>query len=104
MPRKMRPGTTIEARENQLISLAVDEAEKRIRDGRASDSLIVHYLKLGTRKAQLEREKLENENELLRAKTEAIESSKESEKLYREAIDAFKRYTVPEDDEEYYDD
>ena len=35
-PVKMRPALTPEARENQLISLAVDLAEKQLQEGTAS--------------------------------------------------------------------
>ena len=68
-PKKMRPALTPEARENQLISLAVDLAEEQLRDKTASSQVITHFLKLGTTKAELEKEKLAKENELLRAKT-----------------------------------
>ena len=81
-PRKMRPALTPEARENQMISLAVDLAEQQLRNGTASSQVITHFLKLGTEKAKLEREKLRQENELLRAKTEMIESTKRSEELF----------------------
>lgn len=94
MAMKRRPGTTVEDRENQMISLAMDCAEERIRSGKASDSLLVHYLKLGTTRSRLEREKLENENELLRAKTDSIEASRESSQKYEEAIRAFRSYSI----------
>lgn len=103
MARKKRPGITIEDQENQMINLAMSAAEERLRSGTATDSLVIHYLRLGTTKAALEREKLRNENRLLTAKTEAIENGKETERLYREAIESFKHYRIPEDDEEYYE-
>ena len=90
--RKMRPALSPEARENQLISLAVDLAEQQLRDGTASAQVITHYLKLGATTARLEKEKLEHENELLKAKTKAIESAENVEKLYVDAINAMKRY------------
>lgn len=90
--RKIRPALSPEARENQMISLAEDLAEKMLLEGTASSQLITHYLKLGTTKAMLEKEKLEKENELLRAKTEALESSKRIEELYTNALNAMKRY------------
>ena len=34
--RRMRPALTPEARENQMISLAMDVAEERLRNGTAS--------------------------------------------------------------------
>ena len=71
-----RPAMSPEARENQLRSLAVDCAERQMREGTASAAVIVHYLKLGTEKERLEREKLKAENQLLQAKTKAIEDAK----------------------------
>jgi hypothetical protein len=91
--KKMRPALTPEARENQMISLAVDLAEQQLRDGTASSQVITHFLKLGSTNARLEKEKLEEENKLLRAKTEALESAKKVEALYAEAINAMKRYS-----------
>lgn len=90
--RSIRPALTPEARENQMIALAVDLAEKQLLEGTASAQVITHYLKLGTTRERLEKEKLEKENELLRAKTEAIESAKRVEELYAEAIEAMKAY------------
>lgn len=83
---------SLEEQENHLISLAVDLAEQQLRDGTASSQVITHYLKLGTMKERLEREKLEEENKLLRAKTEALQSSKEIEELYTEALRAMTSY------------
>lgn len=90
---KYKPATTPEARENQLISLATNLAEQQLREGTASSQVITHYLKLGSTKNQLELEKLKRENELLRAKTESIESAKRVEELYSKAIDAIKLYS-----------
>lgn len=95
--RKMRPALNPEARENQLVSLAVDLAEQQLRDGTASSQVITHYLKIGSMKERLEREKLEEENKLLRAKTEALQSQKRSEELFAEAIKAFQTYSGNED-------
>jgi hypothetical protein len=89
----MRPALSVEARENQLILLAVDEAERQLREGTASSQVITHFLKLGTTRAQLEKEKLQKENELLGAKTESIQSGQRMEELYKEAIDAMKTYS-----------
>lgn len=88
-----RPALTPEARENQLIALAVDLAEKQLREGTASSQVITHYLKMGSPNARLEREKLALENELTKAKTKAVNQSEHIEKLYSEAINAMKRYS-----------
>lgn len=90
--KKLRPALTPEARENQMIALAVDCAEEQLRNGTASAQVIVHYLKLGATTARLEKEKLEHENELLKAKTKALESAENVEKLYADAINAMKNY------------
>lgn len=98
---EMRPALTPEARENQMIALAVNLVEQRLRDGTASSQETTHYLKLGTHKARLENEKLEREVELLRAKTEALESQKRVEELYADAIKAMQKYSGhgdPDDD------
>jgi hypothetical protein len=79
--RKRRPALTLEARENQIISLAMDRAEEQIRNGTASSQVITHFLKLGSYKEKLERQKLEEENKLLRAKTESIKISKENRRV-----------------------
>lgn len=100
---KQLPALDPESRENQLISLAVNLAEEKLRDGTASNQLIVHYLKLGSTKERLEKEKLEKENELLKAKTEALESAKKSEELYAEAIKAITRYNGEYEEEEDHD-
>ncbi len=91
--RKIRPAISPDARENQLISLAVDLAEKQLLEGTASAQVITHYLKLGTAKERLERDKLEKENELLRAKTEAIKSAQRVEELYTNALNAMRAYS-----------
>ena len=101
---KMRPALTPEARENQMIALAVDLAEQQLREGTASSQVITHYLKLGSTKERLEREKLEEENKLLRAKTEAMKSAKKVEELYDEAIRAMRTYSGhgdPDEDDGY---
>lgn len=96
---KSPPALDPESRENQMIALAENLAEEKLRDGTASNQLICHYLKLGSSKERLEREKLEKENELLKAKTAALESSARSEELYSAALEAFKRYSGQTEEE-----
>jgi hypothetical protein len=95
---KLRPALSPEAREMQLVSLAVDLAEKQLMEGTASSQVITHYLKLGSSRERLEKEKLEKENELLRAKADAIQSSQRVEELYLEALNAMKKYGGNGDD------
>lgn len=104
--KKMRPATTPEARENQLIALAVDLAEKQLLEGTASSQVITHYLKLGTQKEKLEREILMEKRELMKAQTENLQASKKMEELYANAIKAMQHYGghVTEEEEDDYDD
>lgn len=101
--RNQPPAMTPEARENQLISLAVDLAEKQLKEGRASSQVICHYLKLASSKEKLEKELLEKQVELAKAKTEMIQSAKRTEELYLNALNAMKSYSGggDEHDERY---
>lgn len=97
------PATTPEARENQLINYAIDLAEKQMLEGTASSQVITHYLKLASTRETLEKEKLRREVDALRAKTEALEASKGSDEMYKQALQAMRSYQgveVPEG--EYY--
>lgn len=87
-----RPATSPEQREDELINLAVDLAEKQLRDGTASTQVIVHYLKLGSTRGMLEQEMLEHQTKLVQAKTESLQSSKRIEELYKNALNAMKVY------------
>ena len=89
---RRKPATTPEGRENELVSQAVDLAEKQIRSGTASSQVITHFLKLGSTRERLEQQRLEHENELTRVKIEALESQKRVEELYMEALTAMRSY------------
>lgn len=91
--KDIRPALTPESRENQLISLAVDLAEKQLQEGTASSQVITHYLKLGSTKERIEKEILEKRKELISAKTEALKSAKRIEELYTDAIKAMRSYS-----------
>lgn len=95
--RKIRPALTPEARENQMISLAVDLAEKQLLEGTASSQVITHFLKLGSTKAQVEKELLERQRDLAAAKTDSLKSQQKIEELYTEAMAAMRRYNGQED-------
>lgn len=100
--QKMRPALSPEARENQLISLAIDLAEKQLMEGTASSQVITHYLKLASSKERLEKEILEKQKDLIVAKTDSIRDGKRYDAMYQEAIKAMKRYSgrSEEDDDE----
>lgn len=101
--KKEIPILSVEARENHMISIADAEAEKRILSGKASDSLLLHYLKLGTTKIELEKEKLEADRDLAKAKVESIEQGKRTEEAYIAAIKAMSVYTGNGEEEDYGD-
>jgi hypothetical protein len=87
-----RPATTLESRENQVIAAAYDLAEQQIREGKASSQVITHFLKLGSTREQLEKERLTHENALLVAKADSLASQAKMEVLYSEALDAMRSY------------
>lgn len=99
--KKLRPALSPEARENQMIALAVDLAEQQLIDGTASAQVITHFLKLGTTKAELEKEKIRKETELLGAKIQMADSIEEQKKLAEDAIKAMRNYNGTGDDDEY---
>ena len=87
-----------------MISLAVDLAEKQLREGTASSQVITHYLKLGSTKERIEKEILEKQKELITAKTENLKAAARVEELYKEAISAMRKYSGNgEGDDEYED-
>ena len=89
------PARTIEGRENELIALAVEAAEEKIRNGTASSQMIVHYLKLGSTREKLEQAALQ-------AKIDEVARGQRMEELYSKAIESMKRYGrgMAMDDEE----
>lgn len=93
------PARTPEAREKQMINLAIDLAEKQLREGKASSQVITHYLKLGTTKEKIERDILEKQRDLLEAKTEALKSAARIEELYEDAIKAMREYNGSSEEE-----
>lgn len=104
MVRNRRKATTVEERENELVSLAVDLAEKQLAQGTASAQVITHYLKLATTRERLEKENITLKNELLKSQKSAMDSQKNVEVLYEKAIEAMKKYSGSGREEGTYDD
>ena len=96
-----RPARSPEAQENYMINLAMKLVEKRLLEGTASSAETTHFLKLATSKNELEKAKLEEENKLLRAKTETLQNAKHSEEMYGKVIAAMKKYNGLGEDDEY---
>lgn len=99
--RGSRRAITPEARENQMISLAMDLVEQRLRDGTASSQETTHFLKLATAKYKYELKEVEQRVELSKAKTETLQSAKRVEELYMNAIKAFRNYNGQGDADDY---
>lgn len=100
--RRHPPARTPEAREHEMISLAMDLAEERLRNGTASSAEVCHFLKLGSSRERLEQQDKRTEIELKAAKTEALQASRRIEELYTDAIHAVMQYSGREapDEEE----
>ena len=104
----MRPALTPEARENQMISLAMDLAERRLRDGSASSQEVTHFLKIAANKEidAINKQLAQKELELKEAKRQAVESQAKIDELYSQALKAMQRYSgngSDETDDEYQD-
>lgn len=102
--RKTRRPTTDQAKEAEMIANAYDLAEQQLINGSASAQVITHFLKLGSSREALEQAKIEQENLLLRAKIEQIESQRRVEDLYYQALEAMKSYSGADSSEDYDDD
>lgn len=96
--RRRSSAKTPESREKQLVNLAINLAEKQLEEGTATSQVITHFLKLGSIREELEREKIQKENELLKAKAEAIAGSQAVEKLIQDALDAMRSYSGHDED------
>jgi microsomal dipeptidase-like Zn-dependent dipeptidase len=101
--RNRAPATTPEDSEQQMVSLAVQLAEKQMVEGTASAQVISHYLKLGSTREKLEQERLARENALLQAKVEQLASAKKVEELYEQALNAMRTYAGQEPIDQDYD-
>ena len=98
--KKIRPALSPEARENQLVSLAVDLAERQLLDGTASSQVITHYLKIGSTKERIEKEILEKQKGLIEAKTQTLQSAQKIEELYTNALQAMRNYSGQSDSDD----
>lgn len=103
---KRKTASTDQGRENQLVSFAIDLAEKQLQEGTASSQVITHFLKLGSTRERLEQERLAGENELLKAKVDTLQSAQRVEELYADALKAMRSYSgqeIPQERDEDYD-
>lgn len=81
-----------DAREQELIALAYDEVERRIRAGKASSQELVHFLRRGSARERLDEESTEREMQLKQAKIDNLKSAETKEESYKKAIAAMQGY------------
>ena len=96
--RKQKPAITPEGREKQMIAMAYDLAEERLRNGTASAQEIVHFLRLGSSNNELEKDILRSKSRKMEAEVDQIQSQKRIEDLYANAISAMRSYGMPTGD------
>lgn len=97
------PAQTPRDRENQLVSMAYDLAEKRMAEGTASAQEVSFFLKMGSSREVLEQERIRNENALAQAKIEHMASMQRQEELMVEALKAMREYKGVETQDEQGD-
>ena len=95
------PAKNKKSREDQMIALAIQLAEKKLADGTAPTPIIVHYLRESSVRRDLELEKLKKENALLEQKAKSLANEDEQKRMYEEAIAAMKVYSGNGSDEDY---
>lgn len=89
-----KPADDQYSRDQQMINLAYDTAERQMKEGTASPLVIAHFLKLGTEKAKLEAALLEKQSQLADAKVQAIEDARHRDDIVSNAVAAFKAYSA----------
>lgn len=91
--QRMRPALTPEGREQQMIALAINAAEKQLLEGTASSQVITHYLKLGTERERLERIKIEHDIRLSDAKAESLKTQQRLDEMFADFMQSFRDYS-----------
>lgn len=102
-PKRRRPATTPEAREQELVGLAYDLAEQQLKAGTASSQMITHLMKAGSVREELEQMRIAHEIELARVKRESMEKADRMETLMEDAITAMRSYQGAAEGAEYED-
>lgn len=102
--RRGAPARTPEARENQLVALAYDLAEKQLMDGTISTGVHTALIKAGSTRERLEKEKLSRENTMLKARIDELESAQKTEDFHREVLDSLRMYQGRDIEDDDYDD
>lgn len=91
------PPETPEAMETKLIGLAMRNAEELLQARKAPTTVLVHFLKLGSLRAEIELQKARNERDLLVARTDETRAKTDRGQIAADAIAAFRSYRSSED-------
>jgi hypothetical protein len=89
-----------------MIALAMDYAERQLREGSAPAPIVTLYAKEGLSRARLERDRLRAEVREKDAKIAQLEAASQSNEKLDTVLRAFRRYSgqevEDEDDEDVY--
>jgi len=98
------PSLDDEELENKLIALAYKQSEQQLQEGTASSQIVTHFLKLGTRKAELELEQAKLQNKLLEEKIISEQSAAEINQMFIDVMNELKNYKSDPGEEFYAND
>jgi dsDNA-specific endonuclease/ATPase MutS2 len=98
------PALTTEERESKLIALAYEHAQSQLEAGTASSQVTVHFLKLGSKRADLELEQAELQNKLLEERIASERSNVEINQLFIKVMEALTTYQGRPEEEFYAND
>ena len=90
--RAQKPAIEPEAREKQLARLAYDLAEKQLIAGTASPSVIAHFLRVASKREELEQDTMRANKVLIDSKAESIVREKEVERIVKDAMESMTKY------------
>lgn len=91
--RIMTPPVDDDALENKLVALALKQAQQQLEDQTASSQIVTHFLRLASRRAEVELQKLELENQLIREKIAAEQSGQKLGEMVQEVLSALRSYS-----------
>ena len=90
---KMTPAVSDEEMEAKMIALAIKQAQKQLERGTASSQIVTHYLKLGSKRADIELEHLQLQNRLLEEKILSEQQGLKTQEMIQDVLEALKSYS-----------
>lgn len=92
IPMRLPPARTRERRTQQLVVLAEDLIEERLRKGTASPTEVTAIIRLGTAQELANIERIKAQTDYLHAQKAKAESETVREEMFKEAMEAMSRY------------